>query len=114
MDPSEFVFDIEAYKSQFKIEERYILNTFSECRQKIEQDYPSNSKTRYLKRDHVAANQRLIDDYFSSQPTYDDAMFVDDYGYENMFFSGSLGTYQTMTTISLNNLAQLIKKVYFH
>nr|AAY33663.1 unknown [Brassica juncea] len=75
MDPLEFDFDIEAYKRQSEIKERYILNHFSERRQKIEQDYSSSKKRRYFKRDHAAANQRLIDDYFSNQPTYDDAMF---------------------------------------
>jgi len=34
------------------------------------------SRTRkYFNRDHAAANQRLIDDYFANEPTYDDAMF---------------------------------------
>lgn len=75
MDPSELLFDIEAYKRQSEIEERYILNQFRERRKKIEEDYPPRSKRRYHKRDHAAANQRLIDDYFSNQPTYDDAMF---------------------------------------
>ncbi|XP_013617071.1 PREDICTED: uncharacterized protein LOC106323507 [Brassica oleracea var. oleracea] len=75
MDPSELLFDIEAYKRQSEIEERYILNQFRERRKKIEEDYPPRSKRRYHKRDHAAANQRLIDDYFSNQPTYDDTMF---------------------------------------
>ena len=44
MDPSEFVLDIEAYKRQSEIEERYILNHFRERRQKIEQDYPSSTR----------------------------------------------------------------------
>ena len=75
MDPSELLFYIEAYKRQSEIEERYILNRFRERRKKIEEDYPPRSKRRYHKRDHAAANQRLIDDYFSNQPTYDDTMF---------------------------------------
>ncbi|XP_013632908.1 PREDICTED: uncharacterized protein LOC106338491, partial [Brassica oleracea var. oleracea] len=56
-------------------EERYILNQFRERRKKSEEDYPPRSKRRYHKRDHAAVNQRLIDDYFSNQPTYDDTMF---------------------------------------
>ncbi|XP_020272553.1 uncharacterized protein LOC109847733 [Asparagus officinalis] len=75
MDPSEFPFDIEAYKRQSEIEERYIVNRFRERRNKIEEDYAPRSKRKYFKRDHAAANQRLIDDYFANQPTYDDAMF---------------------------------------
>ncbi|KAL1223384.1 hypothetical protein V5N11_003447 [Cardamine amara subsp. amara] len=75
MNPSQFPFDIEAYKKQSQIEEKYILNHFKERRQKIEEGRASSSKRRYFNRDHVAANQRLIDDYFSNQPTYDDAMF---------------------------------------
>ncbi|CAL9234147.1 unnamed protein product, partial [Arabidopsis halleri] len=66
MDPSEFPFDIEAYKRQSEIEERYIVNRFRERRNKIEEDYATRSKRKYFKRDHVAANQRLIDDYFAN------------------------------------------------
>ncbi|XP_019099475.1 PREDICTED: uncharacterized protein LOC104777938 [Camelina sativa] len=75
MDPSKFPFDIEAYKRQSEIEDRYILNYFSERRKKIEEDFPPRMKRRYFKRDHVAANQRLVDDYFANAPTYDDTMF---------------------------------------
>jgi len=36
----------------------------------------STSRSRkYLNRDHAAEKQRLIDDYFANEPTYDDAMF---------------------------------------
>jgi hypothetical protein len=65
MDPSEFPFDIEAYKRQSQIEEKYIINRFRERRNKIEEDYPRRNKRKYIKRDHVAGNQRLIDDYFA-------------------------------------------------
>ncbi|XP_019084106.1 PREDICTED: uncharacterized protein LOC109125094 [Camelina sativa] len=75
MDPSEYPFDIEAYKRQSEIEERYIINRFMERRNKIEEDYPPRSKRNYIKRDYASANQRLIDDYFANEPTYDDAMF---------------------------------------
>ena len=75
MDPSEFPFDIEAYKKQSEIEERYIVNRFRERRKKIVEEQTPRSKRKYFKRDHVAANQRLIDDYFANQPTYDDAIF---------------------------------------
>ena len=75
MDPSEFPFDIEAYKRQSEIEERYIVNRFRERRNQIEEGYTLNVKRKYLNRDHASANQRLIEDYFADQPTYDDAMF---------------------------------------
>ena len=75
MDPSEFPFDIEAYKKQSEIEERYIVNRFRERQKKIAEEQTLRSKRKYFKRDHVAANQRLIDDYFANQPTYDDAIF---------------------------------------
>ena len=75
MDPSEFPFDIEAYKKQSEIEERYIVNRFRERRKKIVEEQTPRNKRKYFKRDHVAANQRLIDDYFANQPTYDDAIF---------------------------------------
>ena len=70
-----FSFDIEAYKKQSEIEEKYIVNRFRERRQKIVEDQAPRSKRKYFKRDHVAENQRLIDDYFPNQPTYDDAIF---------------------------------------
>jgi len=56
MDPSEFPFDIEAYKRQFHIKERYIINRFRERHKKIEEDYPRRNKRTYIKRDHVAPN----------------------------------------------------------
>ncbi|XP_058739176.1 uncharacterized protein LOC131611067 [Vicia villosa] len=75
MDPSEFPFDIEAYKRQSEIEERYIINRFKERQNQIDGGYIHRVKRKYLNRYHTAANQRLIDDYFADQPTYDDAMF---------------------------------------
>ena len=75
MDPSEFPFDIEAYKRQSEIEERYIINQFAERRRLIMEDSAPRTKRKYFNRDHSAANQRLIEDYFANEPTYDDAMF---------------------------------------
>ena len=75
MDPSEFPFDIKAYKKQCEIEERYIVNRSRECRKNIEEEHASLSKRKYFQRDHVASNQKLIDDYFANQPTYDEAIF---------------------------------------
>ncbi|XP_045810327.1 uncharacterized protein LOC123904745 [Trifolium pratense] len=63
-----------AYKLRREIEETYILNRFRECRQKI-LEYNAPRTRKYLNRDHAAANQRLIDDYFANEPTYDDPMF---------------------------------------
>ncbi|XP_022575856.1 uncharacterized protein LOC106453837 [Brassica napus] len=51
MDPSEFPFDIEAYKKQSEIEERYIVNLFRERRQKIAEDQTPRSKRKYFKRE---------------------------------------------------------------
>jgi len=70
MDP----FDIEAYKQKRDIEDTYIINRFIQRRKKILEDSASRSR-KYFNRDHAAANQRLIDDYFANEPTYDDAMF---------------------------------------
>ena len=50
------------------------LYRFIQRRKKILEDSAPRSR-KYLKRDHAAANQRLIDDYFANEPTYDDAMF---------------------------------------
>jgi hypothetical protein len=33
------------------------------------------TKRRYFHRNHAAINQKLVDDYFSNQPTYDEAIF---------------------------------------
>ncbi|PNX73415.1 ribosomal protein [Trifolium pratense] len=74
MDPSKYHFDIAAYKQRREIEDTYILNRFRERRQKILEDKVPRTR-KYLNRDHAAANQILIDDYFSNEPTYDDAMF---------------------------------------
>ena len=75
MDPSEFPFDIEVYKKQCELEERYIVHRFRERQKKIEEDHTSRSKRKYFKRDHVAVSQRLIGDYFANQPTFDAQMF---------------------------------------
>uniref|UniRef100_A0A0D3A5K6 Myb-like domain-containing protein n=1 Tax=Brassica oleracea var. oleracea TaxID=109376 RepID=A0A0D3A5K6_BRAOL len=65
----------DATKKKSEIEERYIVNRFRERRKKFVEEQTPRSKRKYFKRDHVAANQRLIDDYFANQPTYDDAIF---------------------------------------
>ncbi|XP_057446187.1 uncharacterized protein LOC130738259, partial [Lotus japonicus] len=46
----------------------------NERRNKILEDSAPRSR-KYLSRHHAAANQRLTDDYFANEPTYDDAMF---------------------------------------
>ncbi|KAK2395714.1 hypothetical protein QL285_057424 [Trifolium repens] len=77
MDPSEDqfdYFDVEAYKQNLEIEEAYMTNRFREHRKKILEAYAPHTR-KYINRDHAAANQRLIDDYFATEPTYDDAMF---------------------------------------
>uniref|UniRef100_A0A0D3AS79 DDE Tnp4 domain-containing protein n=1 Tax=Brassica oleracea var. oleracea TaxID=109376 RepID=A0A0D3AS79_BRAOL len=73
MDPSEFLFDIEVYKKNSVSLKRGISYTGLESAE-IEEDHTSHSKRKYFKRDHVTANQRLIDDYFANQPTYDEEM----------------------------------------
>lgn len=60
MDPSEFLFDIKAYKRQYEIKEWYMLNQFRERRKKIEEDYLPHNKRRYSRRDHATANKRLM------------------------------------------------------
>ncbi|XP_058772329.1 uncharacterized protein LOC131646246 [Vicia villosa] len=74
MDPSQYHFDIAAYNQNREIEENYIVNRFRERRNKISEDNAPRSR-KYLNRDHAAAKQRLIDDYFANEPTYNDAMF---------------------------------------
>ena len=46
MDPSEFPFDIEAYKKQSEIEERYIVNQFRERRKKFVEDQTPCSRRK--------------------------------------------------------------------
>ncbi|XP_058783265.1 uncharacterized protein LOC131657937 [Vicia villosa] len=38
-------------------------------------EFSTQLTRKYLNRDHAAANQRLIDNYFANEPTYNDAMF---------------------------------------
>jgi hypothetical protein len=76
MDP--FGFDMKAYFEKRDAEDTYMVNRFIQRRKKLEEGSGSGSgsrKKKYLNRDHAAANQRLIDDYFANEPTYDDAMF---------------------------------------
>ena len=74
MGSSEDDFDVAAYTKNREIEDAYVRNVFRERRKKILEDGARRSR-KYLNRDHTAANQRLIDDYFANEPTYDDAMF---------------------------------------
>ena len=74
MDPSSDDFDVAAYLQNREVEDTYVLNRFRERRKKILEDGAPRSR-KYVNRDHPAANQRLIDDYFADEPTYDDAMF---------------------------------------
>jgi hypothetical protein len=78
MDQCQFVFDIESYKRQSRMKE-LIVNPLRECCKKIlEKMQDSNgehTKRKYFHRHHASTNQRLIDDYFSNQPTYDEALF---------------------------------------
>ncbi|XP_057418755.1 uncharacterized protein LOC130712961 [Lotus japonicus] len=90
MDPSENPFDLAAYIQNSQIEEAYILNRFRERRRKILEDTAPRSR-KYLGRDHAAANQRLIDDYFANEPTYDDAMFRRRYRMQKQFFLRIVG-----------------------
>ncbi|XP_024642122.1 uncharacterized protein [Medicago truncatula] len=83
-------FDIEAYKQKCDIEDTYIVNRFIQRRKKIEEGSGSHSR-KYLNRDHAAANQRLIDDYFANEPTYDDAMFRRRYRMQKYVFLRIVG-----------------------
>jgi hypothetical protein len=78
MDQCQFVFDIESYKRQSRMKE-LIVNPLRECCKKIlEKMQDSNgehTKRKYFHRHHASTNQRLIDDYFSNQPTYDETLF---------------------------------------
>ena len=79
MDQSQFVFDVEAYKRQSRLEEELILNPLRARRKKLlaEMQDSNGERTKriYFHLDHAVSNQRLIDEYFSNQPMYDEAMF---------------------------------------
>ncbi|XP_057440113.1 uncharacterized protein LOC130731982 [Lotus japonicus] len=51
MNPSEFPFDIKAYKRPPEIEERYIVNWFREQRNQIKEGYTPHVKRKYLNRE---------------------------------------------------------------
>ncbi|XP_024626786.1 uncharacterized protein [Medicago truncatula] len=70
MDP----FDIETCFQKRDVEDTYIVNRFIQRRKKLEEGSASRTR-KYFNRDHAAANQRLIDDYFANEPTYDNAIF---------------------------------------
>ncbi|XP_057432526.1 uncharacterized protein LOC130725300 [Lotus japonicus] len=80
MDPDPFEnpvpnpFDFAAYLQNSELEEAFILNQVRERRNKILEDRAPRSR-KYVRRDHAAANRRLIEDYFANEPTYDDTMF---------------------------------------
>ncbi|CAJ2673176.1 unnamed protein product [Trifolium pratense] len=61
-----------------------------ERRKKILEDGAPSSR-KYVNRDHPAANQRLIDDYFANEPTYDDAMFRRRYRMQKHLFLRIVG-----------------------
>ncbi|XP_045797550.1 uncharacterized protein LOC123891686 [Trifolium pratense] len=90
MDPSSDDFDVAAYLQNREVEETYVLNRFRERRKKILEDGAPRSR-KYVNRDHSAANQRLIDDYFANEPTYDDAMFRRRYRMQKHLFLRIVG-----------------------
>ncbi|CAJ2631401.1 unnamed protein product [Trifolium pratense] len=90
MDPSSDDFDVAAYLQNREVEETYVLNRFRERRKKILEDGAPRSR-KYVNRDHRAANQRLIDDYFANEPTYDDAMFRRRYRMQKHLFLRIVG-----------------------
>ncbi|XP_057424645.1 uncharacterized protein LOC130718160 [Lotus japonicus] len=76
----------DSYIQNSQIEEAYVLNRFRERRRKIREDTAPRSR-KYLGRDHTAANQRVIGDYFANEPTYDDAMFRRRYRISDNYFT---------------------------
>ncbi|CAJ2670521.1 unnamed protein product [Trifolium pratense] len=90
MDPSSDDFDVAAYLQNREVEDTYVLNRFRERRKKILEDGAPRSR-KYVNRDHPAANQRLIDDYFADEPTYDDAMFRRRYRMQKHLFLRIVG-----------------------
>ncbi|KAK2434912.1 hypothetical protein QL285_020015 [Trifolium repens] len=67
-----------------------MTNRFREHRKKILEAYAPRTR-KYINRDHAAANQRLIDDYFATEPTYDDAMFCRRYRMQKHVFLRIVG-----------------------
>jgi hypothetical protein len=73
MDPFD---DMEAYTQNRHNEDTFMVNQFIQRRKNAEEKEKNASRRRkYINRDHAAANERLIEDYFANEPTYDDAMF---------------------------------------
>ena len=99
MDP----FDIEAYFQKRDIEDTYIVNRFIQRRKNLEEGSASRTR-KYFNRDHTAANQRLIDDYFANEPTYDDAMFRRRYRMQKHVFLRIVETFQVVITTSPSEL----------
>ncbi|XP_058772330.1 uncharacterized protein LOC131646248 [Vicia villosa] len=117
MDPSQYHFDIAAYNQNREIEENYIVNRFRERRNKISEDNAPRTR-KYLNRDHAAANQRLIDDYFANEPTYNDAMFRRRYWMKKNVFLRIVGdlsssdNYFTQRVDAANKEADAVDKYF--
>jgi len=70
-------------------------NHFRERRNKILEDSAPRSR-KYVNRDHAAANQKLIDGYFTNEPTYDDAVYRRRYQMQNHVFLRIVGDLSRM------------------
>jgi hypothetical protein len=118
MDPPQFVFDIESYKRQSRMEEELIVKPLMERRKKIlEEMQDSNgerTKRRYFHRDHAVANQRLIDDYFSNQPMYDEAMFRRRFRMQKPLFLRIVGDLSNNDVYFKQRFDAAKKKAYLH
>ncbi|XP_057446264.1 uncharacterized protein LOC130738309 [Lotus japonicus] len=69
----ELLSKLAPYLQNSQLEEAFILNQLGlGPNQNLEDSAP---RRKYVRRDHAAANRRLIDDYFANEPTYDDSMF---------------------------------------
>ncbi|XP_057435838.1 uncharacterized protein LOC130728393 [Lotus japonicus] len=65
---------LSPYLQNSEFEEAFIRNQVREHQNKLLEDRAPRSR-KYVRRDHAAANRRLIEDYFANEPTYDDTMF---------------------------------------
>ena len=106
-------FDMEAYFQKRDVEDTYIVNRFIQRRKKIEEDSGSRRR-KYLNRDHAATNQRLIDDYFAKEPTYDDAMFRRRYRIQKHVFLRIVRDLSSSDNYFTTELMPPTKKVYHH
>ncbi|XP_020272406.1 uncharacterized protein LOC109847586 [Asparagus officinalis] len=109
MDPFLNEFSLEEFQQQWEIEEK-ILDRQRELLKELQRRSEQPRKRKSIHRDHHAAHERLMADYFTESCTYTDAQFRRRYRMKRPLFPrivDSISNYDDYFTQRRNNAGKL-------